>query len=244
MDGVQRNIIAHLQRDILRLQGQSPAAKQLAGKVNLGPVLNAFPYKVFPTGAVHEYITDTPAATAATAGFVAGILNGMMRHSGPCIWISPNRVVFPPGLRSFGLSPDRILFVNAGKKKDLCWAMETCLQMDGLSAVVGELPDLDFTASRRLQLAVEKSGVTGFVLRQKSPNLHPTACVSRWQITPLASYYPEDLPGVGLPCWRVELLKIRGGKPGSWQLFWVDDAFRALQDAATDMTSIPLRKIS
>lgn len=244
MDRVQKDIIARLQGDILRLQGQPPAAKQPAGRVNLGPVLNAFPYKVFPVGAVHEYITTTPAATAATAGFVAGILNGLMRHSGPCIWISRDRLLFPPGLRSFGLSPERILFVNAGKGKDLCWAMETCLQMDGLSAVVGELPDLDFTASRRLQLSVEKSGVTGFILRQKPPNLHPTACVSRWQITPLASYYPEYLPGVGVPCWQVELLKIRGGKPGSWQLSWIEDAFRALPDTATDITSIPLRKIS
>lgn len=225
------------------MQGQKPAADQSGGKVALGPVLDAFPQKVFPTGAIHECITTTPATTAATTGFIAGILSGLMSGSGPSVWISPDRILFPPGFSSFGLEPDRILFANVKKEKDICWAMETCLQMDGLSAVVSELSTLDFTISRRLQLAVEKSGVTGFVLRTNR-NLHPTACVSRWQISAASSYHLQSLPGVTLPCWNVELLKVRGGNTGAWKLAWMNGSFRPVPEPATVQYQTPLRKIS
>lgn len=226
------------------MQGQKPATDLSVGKVKLGPMLDAFPLGMFPTGAVHECITTSPATTAATTGFIAGILSGLMQGSGPCIWISPDRNLFPPGFSSFGLEPDRMLFVQAKKEKDICWAMETCLQIDGLSAVISELPGLDFTISRRLQLAVEKSGVTGFVLRTNR-NLHPTACVCRWQINAANSYHFQTLPGVTLPCWNVELLKVRGGSTGSWQLAWLDDGFQEVP-AHNSVVPVqtPLRKIS
>lgn len=243
MNLVQTDTIARLQQEILCLQGQRPAAVPLATKVALGPVLDAFPRKIFPAGAVHEYISDSPVATAATTGFIAAILSKLMQNGGPCIWISPEKNIFPPGLKLFGLEPDRILFINIKKEKDICRAMETALQTEGLAGVVCELPDLNFTISRRLQLSVEKSGVTGFVVRPRLRQQHPTACISRWRINPLPGYRPDEIPGVGFPCWRVALEKIRGGRPGSWQLVWIDGHFQELPDTAVISSQTRLRKI-
>lgn len=239
----QTDIIARLRQDILCMQGQRPAAGSLAGKVALGPMLEAFPGKIFPTGAVHECISATPSAAAATSGFIAGVLGSLMQNGGACVWISPEKVVFPPGLKSFGIEADRVLFVHLKKEKDICWAMEAALQVEGLAGVVSELPNLDFIVSRRLQLAVEKSGVTGFVLRQQPRKLQPTACVSRWQITSQASYHPDSVPGLGFPSWNVELQKIRGGKPGSWRLVWIDGQFRELPTASVISSQEIFRKI-
>ncbi len=243
MNQVTDDIRTRLQQDIWRMQGQRPAKDLLAGKVALGPILEAFPHKVFPTGAVHECITKSAASTAATTGFVAGILSGLMHNSGPCVWISPAPLLFPPGFCSFGVEPDRLLFVQVTNEKERCWAMETCLQMEGLSAVVSELPDLSFTSSRRLQLAVEKTGVTGFILRTGAGSPQATACTGRWQITPLASYHPNGMPGVGFPCWNVELQKIRGGKPGTWQLLWMDGRFQERPAASVLPSQTRWRKI-
>lgn len=237
------DIIARLQQDILHLQGQRPVRDEPVGRVKLGPILNSFPHKTFPTGAVHEYITTTPGDAAATTGFVSGILSALMQHGGYCVWISPEKIIFPPGLKSFGIEPDHVLFIHLRKEKDICWALEAALQVEGLAGVVSELPDLDFTVSRRLQLAVEKSGVTGFVLRHQPRKLHPTACVGRWQISSLASYHPERLPGVGFPCWNINLQKIRGGKPGSWQMVWMDGHFQELPEISLISSQTPLRKI-
>src|ERR1700684_950556 len=104
--------------------------------------------------------------------------------------------------------------------------MEEALKCSGLAAVVGEMPELSFTTSRRFQLAVEQSRVTGFVLRSHPRNLNTNTCVSRWKIKPLPSHAEDDLPGLGFPRWQVELQKIRNGKPGVWQVEWAAGGFR------------------
>ena len=140
-------------------------------------------------------------------------------------------MLFPPAFKSFGLDPDRIIFIQLQKEKDLLWAMEEALKCNGLSAVVCELQELSFTSSRRFQLAVEQSAVTGFILRINPRKLVPTACVSRWRISSVASEETE-VPGVGYPKWNVELLKIRNGKPGSWQVEWNAGKFRLHENIA------------
>jgi protein ImuA len=109
--------------------------------------------------------------------------------------------------------------------------MDEALKCGAISAVVGELHDLDFTASRRLQLAVEQSKVTGFVLRKNHRNIPATACVSRWKISPLPSDQIDNLPGIGFPKWRVELLRIRNGKSGVWDLQWRNGRFKTVTGA-------------
>jgi len=102
--------------------------------------------------------------------------------------------------------------------------------MKPLTAVVGEMKEISFTASRRLQLAVEQSQVTGFILRNNFRNLNTTACVSRWKITSLPSEAVDDLPGIGFPKWRVELLRIRNGRSGVWDVQWMNGRFHQTPD--------------
>ena len=114
------------------------------------------------------------------------------------------------------------------KPKEMLWAMEEALKCEGLAAVVGEIPDLSFTVSRRLQLAVEQSSVTGFILRLKPRQVGITACIARWKIKPLPSKLEEGMPGVGYPRWNIELEKTRNGRPGNWQVEYVGGQFREL----------------
>src|SRR5690349_4340592 len=180
------DIIAELQLDILRLQGFNSVRHSIID-VGLGPIKEAFPQGSFPIGAVHEFLSERTEDAASTGGFVSGVLASLMGTAGTIVWISAARTLFPPALKSFGLQPDRCIFIDLQKEKDVCWAMEEALKCSALSAVVGELRELDFTASRRLQLAVEQSQVTGFVLRNHCRKLNTTACVSRWKITPQPS---------------------------------------------------------
>ena len=105
--------------------------------------------------------------------------------------------------------------------------MEEALKTDSIAAVIGEISELSFLESRRLQLAVEGSKVTGFLLRQNPKNL-ATACVTRWKIKSLPSE-KESLPSIGFPKWKVELLKVRNGKPGCWQMAWHSGRFHLIQ---------------
>jgi len=175
--------------------------------------------------AIHEFLSAEPEHAAASGGFIAGLLKTLMLNGGACLWISMSRSLFPPALRAFGVEPDRVIFIDLHREKDVLWAMEEALKCEGLAAVIGEMQEISFTQSRRLQLAVEQSRVTGFILRSDPRKLSATACTARWKITPLPSELEAGMPGVGFPRWNVELLKVRNGNPGIWKMEWKAGGF-------------------
>jgi protein ImuA len=220
------DIITELQSEILRMQGFK---NNTAGQTDicLGPINAAFPNSTFPVGAVHEFLTERSEDAAAACGFISGLLSALMGRNGASVWVSASRPVFPPGLKNFGLHPERFIFTDVQREKDVLWVMNEALKCSALTAVVGEIHDVSFTESRRLQLSVEESQVTGFVFRRSTRNINTTAFVSRWKIESLSSSSIDGLPGIGFPKWKVELLRIRNGKPGAWILEWKHDRFVA-----------------
>ena len=238
MTANKSNIIAQLQTEILSLQGFKPGLNNTDLDAGLGPIKNAFPNAAFPLSAVHEFIYSGSEDAAATDGFVSGILGSIMRSGGASIWISSSNAIFPPALKSFGIAPDKIIFIQLHKEKEILWAMEEALKCEGIAAVIAETTELSFTASRRLQLAVEKSRVTGFILRRNPRSLNTTACITRWKISSLHSELANGMPGVGFPRWNVELLKVRNGRPGSWQIEFTGGRFRQI----SRITAIPLER--
>lgn len=81
---------------------------------------------------------------------------------------------------------------------------------------------LGLTASRRLQLAAEASGVLGLLLRRPkrlNEDLvdEPTAARTRWKITAMPSAAPlpwsPATPGLARAVWQLDLLRCRGGEP-------------------------------
>jgi protein ImuA len=225
MQSTRKDIISRLQKEILLLQGFKLPGAGNAGGLGLGAVEGAFPNGVFPTGAIHEFLGFEQEHAAAGGGFIAGILSKLMQQGSACLWIGISRKLFPPALKAFGVEPDRVIFIDVKRERDVLWATEEALKCDGLSAVVAEVADMNFMQSRRLQLAVEQSKVTGFILRTDARKLSANTCVARWQISPQPSVLEDGMPGVGFPRWRVELLKVRNGNPGAWVMEWMDNRF-------------------
>ncbi|KIA92255.1 Error-prone repair protein ImuA [Pedobacter kyungheensis] len=221
----ESELIAKLQQDILLWQGFKPVSASKAERIGLGAIEDAFPGGVFPKRAIHEFISVFPEDAAASDGFIAGILSSLMQDGAACAWISTKRRLFPASLRSFNVEPERIIFMDAKSEKDALWIMEEALRCQGLAAVVAELDTLSLIESRRLQLAVEESGVTGFILRKSAGKTATTIATARWQISPIASVAEQGMPGLGFPRWNVNLLKVRNGIPGNWILEWAGEGF-------------------
>lgn len=221
--------LAELKMDILRFQGFNSTSNSTVD-LGLGPIKQAFPNGTFPLGAVHEFLSTGAENSAASSGFIAALIASLMEDKSAALWISSSRTLFPPALSSFGIQPDRFIFVDLQKEKDAIWVMEEALKCSALSAVIGEIREIDFTTSRRLQLAVEQSQVNGFILRNNFRHLNTTACISRWKIIPLPSDPFNNLPGIGFPKWRAELLRMRNGKSGMWDIQWREGRFEAVQE--------------
>lgn len=224
MQETKTEILARLKRELLLLQtrrGAVPAALV----PGLGGLQAAFPEGVFPQGVIHEFQYCGSESAAATKGFLAALLGGLFGGSGSIVWIGRCGSLFPPALAAFGLPADRLVFVQVARDKDVLWILEEALKCAGVSAVVAEAAELSFIASRRLQLAVERGMTTGFVLLPRLRAL-PTACVARWEVSPLRSVVPDGMPGIGFPRWRVRLSKVRNGVPGTWEVEWAAGRLR------------------
>lgn len=224
-DKIER--MRQLRREVMALEGFLPLkGKEADRRVQLGPMQEAFPEQAFPLGVNHEFISNTASEAASTQGFLAAILGMLLQKGGYCLWLGIRPQVFPPALKHFGVTPDRVVFVNVPREMDLLWTLEQALCCEALVAVVGEVKELGFSESQRLQLAVERSRVTGLLHRHRPGSLHALACATRWKVVPLPSRPEAGMPGLGFPAWKVELLKVRNGRPGNWQLEWSAEGFR------------------
>lgn len=239
MGMVRREIISRLERDILPLEGLKLLSTDNNISLDFRPIENAFPNHIFPIGCTHEFLTASIEDVASTNGFIGILLSKLMQFDGAAIWISASRTLFPASLKRFGVQPDKIIFVDLKNERDVLYATEECLKCKRITAVISEIKNISFKESRRLQLAAEQSRVTGLLVRHPYKILHTIACVSRWRITALPRALADGMPGIGFPRWNVELLKVRNGKPGTWQLEYSSNCLKEIKE---NIFSIPFEK--
>lgn len=226
----KQELIDKLQQDIIAWEGFRPPEPGNRNGIGLGEIEAAFPNRIFPTGAIHEFLSSCPEETSSSGAFICGILHALLQNGGVCVWVSFTRRVYPPALKLFGVNPDKVFFIDVPRQKDVLWVAEEALKCEGVIAVICETSELSFVESQRLQLAVEKSRVTGFVLRKNTTVANRTACVSRWKITPVRSKPRAGMPGVGSPRWQAELLRVRNGNPDKWTVEWRNGSFQFIRE--------------
>jgi len=164
-----------------------------------------------------------------------GFLLAQIATDKPTLWVQDRMAILESGrIHPPGLPSQNLIHVAARDAKDALWAMEEGLRCTALSTVIGELWGdprvLDFTATRRLAVAAERSGVSCWLVR-----LGGTANLSgarmRWRIGSAPSLTnPLDPRAPGLPAWDAELFRARGMPPGRWSLFHEADRFHLVAE--------------
>jgi protein ImuA len=210
-------------------------------------------------GRVHEIHAAEADDLAGAAGFAAIVAGAMaigeaQDSSRPLLWLRTAKAARAAGMiqgegwRDLGGSPNNCLFVLTRDAKQLLRATVDALRSGSIGALiaetVGNLPELDLTASRRLSLAAEKSGIALFLLRGDG-GANPSAAETRWRVAAAPSRaLPAQAPGA--PVFDLELLRQRSGPSGMrWQLEWDRDRSIFI-DAATagTLVSAPVRRPS
>jgi len=231
----QRTLIPELRERIRRIERPVAAVHGIL-PFGIAAIDRVLPGGGLALGALHEILGagGDEEDGAVTAAFAAGILGRLATQEssagdGTVLWCLPHPDFYGPGLTAHGLDPARLVLVRAPRDAEILLAMEEGLRAPGIAAVVGEVGTLPAVASRRLQLAAERSGITAFLLRRwrdggqaaRERNL-PNAAVTRWRVAALPSQPLPGEPGVGHPRWRVELLRCRGGEPACWEVEGAD----------------------
>jgi protein ImuA len=172
-------------------------------------------------GALHEVH-----AADWCGGAFAALLALRMAGPRPVFWVCPDyeRLEFGHlngrGWRELGGDPTRLFLVRAPNAAEALMATADIIACPHVGAVVTELSGqprcLDLTASRKLALAADRSGVTSFLLREAA-HAEPSATQTRWTVQAATGAAADDW---GAPTLDAGLVRNRGGGLGRWTMEW------------------------
>src|SRR3954452_12904105 len=99
-----------------------------------------------------------------------GFLLPQIAPGKPLLWVQDRMAILESGrIYPPGLPLPNLIHVETRDARDALWAMEEGVRCAALSCVIGELwgdpRALDFTATRRLAVAAERSGVPCWLVR-------------------------------------------------------------------------------
>src|SRR5687767_12346948 len=100
-----------------------------------------------PVAAMHEVSSVSASGFAAASAFAAAIAG---RLGKPVVWCTTSPDFYAPGLAQIGLPVSRLVVVRARTEKQVLAVMEEALRHSSVGCVIGEIPRLDLTSSRRL----------------------------------------------------------------------------------------------
>jgi len=187
-------------------------------------------------GRLHEIFPRTRLDGTSAMGFGVMLATIATREPGDgrdILWLREEAVqrgcaLHGPGLVDLGLDPGRLILGVLQDQRALLRAAADALRCAGLGVLVLELhgpaPLLDLTASRRLALAAEASGVTPLLLRLGKVEPGPSAAQTRWHVAAAPSA-PFEAGAPGHPALTLSLLRQRGGPAGfDWTVDWNRDS--------------------
>jgi hypothetical protein len=184
------------------------------------------PARSFARGAVHELLffprDGEPRFIAAFLARAASLLRPVHAGAGQAarpsparetrgaiIWSDPRGEIYPPALAALGIDLSHVYLLRPGTIEDENWAIAEALRCKGVGAVIAAPRKLSRIEARRLQLAAERGGATGILLRPsigRGSTIY--AAATRWLVAPAAG---EPM----IQRWTIQLLHGHGGRIGT-----------------------------
>ncbi|MEM7741858.1 MAG: hypothetical protein AAF225_13785, partial [Pseudomonadota bacterium] len=168
----------------------------------------------FPFGLARSGVQEVAEASFGDHAAATGFALAAAEQAGATgiLWITGYRQAQEHGRlwerwakTSFAPSVQAVLHVEARKTEHLLWTAEEAIKSRALSLVILESEAPSFTASRRLSLASESTGVPAILLLPARTQ-GSSAAQARWRVASALSLpNPFDPEAPGTPVWNVAL---------------------------------------
>jgi protein ImuA len=168
-----------------------------------------------------ELFAASPRDGGATGFLLAQLGQAEQGRGAPLLWVQERMAILEGGrIYPPGLEIAELIHVEANDARAALWAMEEGLRCSALGGVIGEIwgdpRALDFTATRRLAVAAERSGVPAWLVRLGG-RANLSGARMRWRVASAPSLPDElDARAPGEAVWEAELFRTRGAAPGRW----------------------------
>ncbi len=181
-------------------QWASPRARSF--RTGLSAIDELLPGSSFARGAIHEILAEPNHGTPRFFSLLLGRAAG-----GVIIWCDPLGALYPPAVAAAGIPLEKFFLLHPATAADQSWAIAECMCCKGVGATIAQVPRVSRIEARRLQLAAEKGGGVGLLLRPFDRNASIYAAATRWLVSPF--------PGLRtVQRWKIQLIHAHGGRVG------------------------------
>ena len=207
-------------RELARRLEKMAAARRPGGRFTAAatgiPALDALlPDGGFRSGTLVEWLADS---AASAVGFLALLsARALLRNDRALVVLDRDQTFYPPAAAAWGIALTQMIVVRPKNPAEELWALEQCLQSAGVAVSLCRLERATNRALRRLQLAAERGGALGFLLRPLSARGQPAWSDVRLLVTSL-------VPLSSRRRWCVEFVRCRRGAGEKSVILELDDA--------------------
>lgn len=200
-----------------RLEKMEGARRSTCGAAATGiPALDGWlPERGFRAGTLVEWLADSAATGVDLLALLAA--RSRLQDGAALVVFDREQTFYPPAAVAWGIAPQQMIVVRPKNPTEELWALEQCLQSAGVAVSLCRLQRATSRALRRLQLAVERGGGLGFLLRPLSARGQPAWSDVRLLVTSLVSFSASRR-------WRVELVRCRRGAGAKALILELDNA--------------------
>lgn len=222
MAGASESLLQELRAQLAK----SSPTRHSQESVSTGlPLLDKhLPGNGLPSASVVEWVADGPGLRTTSLALKCGA--ALMRKPGALAVVDPYQDFHASALKPTGISLSRLLLIRpsaqpsessesvaltggmltSADRSNTLWTLEQVSRCSGVRLVICWIDRLSSTVQRRLQLAVERSGVTVFLIRPATALNQPSWADLRFH---LQSCPEADRPEVGHSEVRLKLVKTR-----------------------------------
>jgi protein ImuA len=200
--------------DSTELGGGAPGRSFVTGLKVLDRLL---PSSAWARGAVHEVLwEESDPRPLFFAGWIARAATTSSNAHGTCsvgsdninarvVWCDPQGEIYPPALAALGIPLEQLFLLRPKTPAEEIWAIAECLACPGVGVTVAQPPPLSRVEARRLQLAAERGGGVGILMRPyaAAASAHHAAA-TRWLVRPAKGERTVQR-------WTIELIYGHGG---------------------------------